>query len=92
MTDPLIGHISDTCRSSLGRRHPFMYASILPISLSFFLLWNPLPGLSEQGLLLHLLCSLTATRVLIGFYEVPCSALVPEFVTDYDDRRKSAPT
>ena len=32
--DPLIGAWSDNVRSRLGRRHPFMYASAIPIAVS----------------------------------------------------------
>ncbi len=31
ITDPLIGYLSDSTRSRLGRRHPGLYASILPL-------------------------------------------------------------
>src|SRR5688572_3563819 len=40
LDDPLIGSISDHWRSKWGRRHPFMFASILPFALCFFLLFN----------------------------------------------------
>ena len=29
--DPIIGYVSDNFRSKWGRRHPFIYASIVPI-------------------------------------------------------------
>ena len=39
--DPTIGQISDNFRSKLGRRHPFMYFAAFPVSITFFLIWNP---------------------------------------------------
>lgn len=33
VTDPAVGVFSDNCRSRLGRRHPFMYASAIPFGL-----------------------------------------------------------
>src|SRR5262245_57568906 len=39
--DPLVGSISDNFRSKYGRRHPFMYAAILPMSIGFYLLFSP---------------------------------------------------
>ena len=33
ITDPLIGSISDRFRSRFGRRHPFMFAAPIPLSL-----------------------------------------------------------
>jgi Na+/melibiose symporter-like transporter len=44
VSDPLIGYISDNTRSRWGRRHPFMYGSIIPVALTFFLIWDPPRG------------------------------------------------
>ena len=41
VSDPLIGYFSDNFRSSWGRRHPFMYASAVPVSLAYYFLWAP---------------------------------------------------
>ena len=49
VSDPLIGSFSDHWRSRLGRRHPFMYASILPLAVSFYLLFYPLDGRRCRG-------------------------------------------
>ena len=38
ITDPLIGYFSDYTKSRLGRRHPYIFASILPGALFYFLL------------------------------------------------------
>lgn len=40
--DPLIGSISDNMQSRHGRHHPFMYASVLPLVVTFYLLFDPL--------------------------------------------------
>ena len=39
--DPLVGSWSDRTRSNRGRRHPFMFASILPAALLFYAVFNP---------------------------------------------------
>src|SRR5262249_32757997 len=39
--DPVVGYVSDNLHSSWGRRHPLMYASALPVAVSYFLLWTP---------------------------------------------------
>jgi len=38
-SDMIAGSVSDHWRSRLGRRHPFMYASFIPLSCVFFLLF-----------------------------------------------------
>ena len=42
ISDPLIG-FSDNTRTRWGRRHPYMYGAAVPVTLCYFLLWNP-PG------------------------------------------------
>ena len=42
--DPLVGQFSDRTRTRLGRRHPWLYASALPIAITWVLLWNPPEG------------------------------------------------
>ena len=41
-SDVIAGSVSDHWQSRHGRRHPFMFASFLPLSVSFFLLFFPL--------------------------------------------------
>ena len=84
--DPVLGEISDNWRSRWGRRHPFMYASALPIALSFLLLWNPPEGWSEQALFWYLVAVAVLGRSFITMYEVPSSSLAAELTEDYDQR------
>ena len=39
VSDPLMGTISDRTNSSLGRRHPYMFISFIPMSLGYILLF-----------------------------------------------------
>lgn len=84
--DPLVGQLSDNFRSRWGRRHPFMLASALPFAASFFLLWNPPGGWSEQATAGYLLATLLSVRFFDTFFELPHQALAPELAKDYDDR------
>ncbi|QKG72728.1 MFS transporter [Erythrobacter mangrovi] len=85
LSDPLVGYWSDNLRSRWGRRHPFMYASAIPVALSYFLLWDP-PELSQMGLFVYLTVLAVMIRTFITFYETPSSALIPELTTDYEER------
>jgi GPH family glycoside/pentoside/hexuronide:cation symporter len=84
--DPLIGQLSDNLRSPWGRRHPFMYASALPASVFFYLLWHAPRGLSPQGLLAFAIAMLIAVRVSVACYEIPSTSLAPELAPEYDKR------
>lgn len=85
--DPTIGQISDNWRSkTLGRRHPFMYAAAIPVSIAFFLIWNPPQGWSHEALWVYMLVCLLAIRLFDTFFELPSAALLPELTRDYNER------
>tara|TARA_R100000935_G_scaffold37183_1_gene58239 strand:+ start:1020 stop:2498 length:1479 start_codon:yes stop_codon:yes gene_type:complete len=84
--DPIVGQWSDSLRSKWGRRHPFMYASVIPVSIFYLLLWLPPSGVSDPVLFGYLLLIASATRIAIGVYEIPSTALLAEFTQDYDER------
>ena len=86
VTDPIVGYWSDNLRTSMGRRHPFMYAAAIPVGITYFLVWNPPGGLTGNELFPYLLAITIAVRVSFTFYEVPSSALVAELTDEYDER------
>ncbi|MEO5938391.1 MAG: MFS transporter [Sphingomonas sp.] len=85
--DPMVGILSDRTRSRWGRRHPWMYASALPIAIGWLALWNP-PAGSESFLLGWLFVTAVITRSAVSCFEVPSQALTPELTTDYDERTR----
>ena len=86
ISDPIVGYWSDHLRSRWGRRHPFMYASAVPVALTYFLLWNPPAGWSQGALFWYLLGLAVLIRSFITFYETPSTALGPELAKDYEAR------
>ena len=86
LSDPIVGYWSDNLQSRWGRRHPFMYASAIPVAASYFLLWNPPSGWSQQNLFWYLLLLAIFVRFWITVYETPSAALAPELAADYDAR------
>ena len=85
--DPLLGQWSDNVRTRIGRRLPFMYAAALPIALSYFFLWQPPEG-SHAVQFAYLLTVAIIVRMSISLYEIPSTALLAEFSTDYDERTR----
>lgn len=83
--DPVIGHLSDRTNSRWGRRHPWIYASILPVGLSWFLLWHP-PDWGQTGMLIYLVASAILVRSALALNEVPSLAMLPELTHDYHER------
>ncbi|HEX8301598.1 MFS transporter [Sphingomonas sp.] len=85
--DPAIGFLSDRTRSRWGRRHPWMYASALPIAVGWLLLWNP-PELGKEAMLAWVFVMSVIVRAAVSVYEVPSQALSPELSADYDERTR----
>lgn len=88
VTDPLAGSLSDNLNSRLGRRHPFMYASALPLGVAFFLLFAPPSGMSQWVLFAWLLMTILLTRAAMTLYHVPHIALGAELTSDYEERTR----
>jgi len=86
MIDPVIGFASDHLHSRWGRRHPFMYASALPVAVMYWLLWNPPAGLSHGGLFAYFIVVAVLVRFFVALNEIPSASLVPELTDDYDER------
>jgi Na+/melibiose symporter-like transporter len=89
VTDPLIGYLSDSTRSRWGRRHPWLYASILPLGASFYLLWHP-PGFiaGNTSLFVWLVVCNVSMRAALTMFLVPAYAIVAELTADYDERTR----
>ncbi len=83
--DPLVGSWSDRLRSRWGRRHPFMFASILPAAALFWAVFNP-PSISEFGQLAWLAVSNTLLLAAMTLYHTPHLALGGELSDDYLER------
>ena len=86
LPDPLIGAITDRFRSQWCRRHPFMFASALPIGVSFYFLYQPADGLTETGYFIWLCVFLILLRLSQTLYLIPHDALGAELTDDYEER------
>ncbi len=89
VTDPIVGTISDRWRSPLGRRHPFMYASAVPLAVSFYFLFAPASFATNgdnTALFAWMLTFTILTRGAMTLYHVPHLALGAELSEDYDER------
>ena len=60
-SDPIVGYWSDNFRSRWGRRHPFMYAAAIPIVVTYYFLWTPPEGWSQQALFWYVVLLSTLT-------------------------------
>ena len=86
--DPIVGQLSDNTRSKWGRRHPWMYAAAIPVSVSYLLIWNPPTGWSQGAQVVYLVAVAVLIRSFISCYEIPSAALAAELTTEYDERTR----
>jgi Na+/melibiose symporter-like transporter len=84
--DPIIGYWSDNLHSKWGRRHPFLYASALPAAATYYMLWSPPVGWSDEALFWYVLSLAVLIRTFVALNETPSSALTPELTANYDER------
>lgn len=85
MVDPLVGYWSDKTHSKWGKRHPWMYAAILPMAAAWVMLWHP-PSISSNWLYGYLLLFAFLMRAAVSCYEIPSLSVVPGLTSDYDER------
>lgn len=85
LVDPLVGYWSDKTHSRWGKRHPWMYAAILPIAAAWIMLWHP-PEVSQNWLYGYLLLFAFLIRAAVSCYEIPALSVVPGLTSDYDER------
>ncbi|WP_319756966.1 glycoside-pentoside-hexuronide (GPH):cation symporter [uncultured Sphaerochaeta sp.] len=88
ISDPLFGCISDRTRSRFGRRRVFFLIGIVPVGLSFFLLWISVRFdhtflTAAYYFFAYLFFCTVFTSVM-----VPYNALVTEISTDYRTRTR----
>jgi GPH family glycoside/pentoside/hexuronide:cation symporter len=86
VNDPLFGYITDSTRSRLGRRIPYMRYTAPFLALTFILVWFAPPQAGEQALFLWMLVSMLLYDTCYTIIGLVYSALLPE-VTESDAER-----
>jgi len=84
--DPFVGSWSDNSRSHWGRRHPFMIAAALPITLGFGLLFTIPASFSGIALFVYATGVLLCMRFGLSAFVVPYMAMGGELTDDFHER------
>lgn len=88
--EPLIGSLSDGWRSRFGRRVPFMVVGLLPILITFNLIFALPDWLGEYALFAWLTLLSVSLRTALSVYTLPYQALGAELSDDYTERSSIA--
>lgn len=88
INDPIVGSVSDNWRSRLGRRHPLMWVSVLPMCIAFYYLWLPPAGLGQYELFAWLTIFAILARSFMTLFQIPHNALGAELSPDYSERSR----
>ena len=90
ITDPLMGTISDRTNTKLGRRHPYMLVSFIPVSIFYILLFTPKPDwdITQNQLFWWMFVCASFTRIGMTLFEVPHRSFGAEITKDYLERTK----
>ncbi|MCT4631812.1 MAG: MFS transporter [Firmicutes bacterium] len=81
--DPLVGYLSDNCKSKLGRRTPFILYGSVPLILSTILFFYPIKNIP---VFLHLTVTGSLFFIFYSIVGAPYNALIPEISRTYSDR------
>jgi glycoside/pentoside/hexuronide:cation symporter, GPH family len=88
--DPLIGSLSDGWRSRFGRRVPFMVVGLLPLIVTFNLIFALPSNWSVTAAFVWLMVLSISLRVSLSIYYLPYQALGAELSDDYAERSSIA--
>ena len=86
VADPMMGVLTDRTRSRWGRRHPWIFASALPLAVSLYLVFAPPAGLTQWQLFAWMLGWTLVNRFALTMFHVPYLALGAELTRDWHER------
>jgi oligogalacturonide transporter len=87
VSDPMMGYISDHMQSRFGRRRVFFLLGMIPVGISFALLWLPINLEGTLRITWYLFAYMLFSTVFTVMM-VPYSALSAEMTTDYRTRNR----
>ena len=84
--DPVLGNLSDNCRSRWGRRIPFLVVGGILIGFAFWLLWTVPRDWSKEWHIRLLLVTSLFFYTVVPIYAIPHGALGLEMTDDYHEK------
>ncbi|HEY9055451.1 MAG TPA: MFS transporter [Rectinemataceae bacterium] len=88
ITDPLMGYLSDRTKSKRGRRRVYFLYGIVPVAVSFAMLWIPIRSGSQAVLFIYYLLAYVLLDAALTMVMTPYSALPAEMSSDFRVRNR----
>ena len=88
ISDPIAGYLSDRTRLRSGRRRPWIFISMFPIGLAYWMLWSPPASLSAGELTAWMAIGVFGFYSAMTIFIVPHMSLGAELTSDYHDRSR----
>lgn len=86
ISDPVMGNLSDNCRSRFGRRRPFILWGSILMALAMGLAYMGSPDWSSGVLFVFATLTCILFYLMYTVFQVPYTALGLELTADYDER------
>lgn len=88
VTDPIIGHLSDSSKSRWGRRRPFILAGALATFATYSLLWVPTPSWGPDAIFWWFMATSFLFYTATTIFAIPYIAIGYEIAADSVERAK----
>ena len=88
ISDPLAGYLSDRTRSRLGRRRSWLVYSVVPLAITYVMLWSPPSVLEGVWLVAWVFAAMLLWETASTAFYIPYSALGIELSNDYHERTR----
>ena len=88
ISDPLMGYLTDNTSSRFGRRRVYFLIGILPIAITFTLIWIPVSFSSQWALFTYYFFAYLFFYTCTTMVMVPYSALSAEMSPDFSIRNR----
>jgi len=86
VTDSIMGRITDITRSKFGRRRIYFLIGIVPVFLSFFMLFYSFGVQNEIAKIVYYTISYMLFGTVFSIVMVPYNAILSDMTSDYNER------
>jgi GPH family glycoside/pentoside/hexuronide:cation symporter len=88
VSDPMAGYLSDRTRTRLGRRRPWLLASVIPIAFVPVMIWSPPGFLDGTPLIVWMTAGILLYETALTIFIIPHTALGAELTTAHHERTR----